>query len=104
MGKTNFNDVIPNYTDSDKYIDPLFEGSSFNASISSNYVRSTQEIKYDILKSINSKSPLLTFEHMAIRLKNLWNAVLQENFTSWFLEGKLKNFQHIKEINKIWKI
>jgi len=98
IGKTNFYDVIPNDSESDKYIDPLFEGSSFNASISSSYVKSTQEIKYDILKSINSKSQLLTFEHMANRLKNLWNAVLQENFTFAFVNTfELNAYNHISE-------
>ena len=49
---------------------------------------------------IISNSTFSWFSAYLSRNKNNTLDLLQENFYSWFLEGKLKNFEHIKKLDK----
>ncbi len=78
----SFEEVIP-IEGEDQYISPLFEGNGANLSISKDYVENIELMKRDILEILN-KNNKVNFSNLAYKLKDLWNAIVRENFTFAF--------------------
>ena len=62
------------------YVPPLWKGNPPMAPVNVGYSNSTHNIKKQLIEYMKSLNCYCTFEVFKIRVKTLWNAVLQENF------------------------
>ena len=101
LKELKFEDIVHFTGKKNYYIDKLFKKANYNSSISQKYINSLQDVKDQIFQTINNRKN--TAQAIGYRVKDLWEAVLKENFVFAFKNTQEynANIMFEKEYSKI---